>query len=247
MKRFASTAALILVLAVPATASATAPAAPASVNGTTDVSAMAVVQRDLRLASEFWAIERPSLSTSCLADQVLVTPMQDGIGDNGTIVVASDVWAETGLGSCTINVAPVAWALGTSGDSNTSFMLCVLVAHEYGHTLGLPDTESIGMMSSNWARRDDPLCDRAVFGWRWTLHRDREWIAANRPEIRMARRAARRDALEAAEVTAAASGSSSSTTTTASAPAPAPASAPAPAPAAPTVPAPAAPASTPTS
>jgi hypothetical protein len=246
MKRFASTAALILVLAVPATATATAPATPASVNGTTDVSSMAVVQRDLRLAREFWAIEQPSLSTPCLADQVLVTPMQDGIGDNDTIVLASDVWAETGLGSCTIDVAPVAWALGTSGDSNTSFMLCVLIAHEYGHTLGLPDTESIGMMSSNWARRDDPLCDRAVNGWRWTLHRDRMWIAANRPEIRLARRAARRDALEAAEVTAAASSSSSPTTTTTTAaavPAPAPASAPA----TPTVPEPAPPAPAPTS
>jgi hypothetical protein len=242
MKRFASTAALILVLAVPATASATAPATPASVNGTTDVSSVAVVQRDLRLAQEFWAIERPSLSTPCLADQVLVTSMQDGIGDDDTIVLASDVWAETGLSSCTINVAPVAWALGTSGDSSTSFMLCILIAHEYGHTLGLPDTESIGMMSDNWARRDDPLCDRAVNGWRWTLHRDREWIAANRPEIRMARRAARRDALEAAEVTAAASGSSSSAaTTTAAAPAPAPASPSAPA--APIVQPPAAPAS----
>jgi hypothetical protein len=97
-------------------------------------------------------------------------------------------------------------------------------------------------MSDNWARRDDPLCDRAVNGWRWTLHRDREWIAANRPEIRMARRAARRDALEAAEVTAAASGSSSSAaTTTAAAPAPAPASPSAPA--APIVQPPAAPAS----
>jgi hypothetical protein len=226
MRRFVSTAAVFLVLAIPATASATAspadpatpatPATPASVNGTTDVSSLSAVQRDLRLAQEFWAIEQPSLSTPCLADQVLVTPMQDGIGDNGAIVAASDVWAETGLGSCTIDVAPVAWALGISGASNTSFMLCVLIAHEYGHTLGLPDTESIGMMSSNWARRDDPLCDRAVYGWRWTLHRDRMWIAANRPEIRLARRAARRDALEAAEVTAAASGSSSSTTTAAS-------------------------------
>jgi hypothetical protein len=243
MKRFASTAALLLVLAVPATASATAPATPASVNGTTDVSALAVVQRDLRLAQEFWAIEQPSLSTPCLADQVLVTPMQDGIGDNDTIVLASDVWAETGLGSCTIDVAPVAWALGTSGDSNTSFMLCVLIAHEYGHTLGLPDTESIGMMSSNWARRDDPLCDRAVYGWRWTLHGDREWIAANRPRIRMARREARLHAIEAAEVTAAASGSSSTTST----PVPAPVAPTGSAPATPAAPTPTPPVQPPTS
>ena len=65
-------------------------------------------------------------------------------------------------------------------------MFCVLIAHEYGHTLGLPDTESIPLMSSSWGRRDDPLCDQAVYGWRWTLHEDREWIAANRSELRMA-------------------------------------------------------------
>ncbi|HXR13821.1 MAG TPA: hypothetical protein VN740_04105 [Solirubrobacteraceae bacterium] len=214
MKRFVSIAALLFALAVPAGAGATGAAIPASANGT-DVTSLGRVAHDLRLASEFWAIERPALTSPCLSDQVLVTPMQDGIGDNGQIVLASDVWAETALGSCTINVAPVAWALGSSGNSNTSFMLCVLIAHEYGHTLGLPDTETIPMMSSNWGRRDDPLCDRTVYGWRWTLHRDREWLVANRRPLRMARREARRQALMAAEVTAAASGSSSPTTSTA--------------------------------
>jgi hypothetical protein len=91
-------------------------------------------------------------------------------------------------------------------------MLCVLIAHEYGHTLGLPDTEAVPMMSSNWARRDDPLCDRAVYGWRWTLHKDREWIRANHHGLRMARRAVRRQALLASEVTAASSGQSPSST-----------------------------------
>jgi hypothetical protein len=52
------------------------------------------------------------------------------------------------------------------------------------------------MMSGSWARRDDPLCDRAVHGWRWTLHKDRAWIAANRRQIRLAR--IEREAREAA-------------------------------------------------
>ena len=175
MKRSAFIAALLAGLGIPASASAA------------DVTAQPVVQRDLALAATFWAVEQPTLVSPCAADQVLVTPMQDGIGDNGTIVLASDVWAETGLGSCTMDVAPIAWALGTSGDSGTSLMLCVLIAHEYGHTLGLQDTESVPMMSSSWSRRDDPLCDQAVYGWRWTLHKDREWIAANRDELKMAR------------------------------------------------------------
>ena len=234
MKRFASILPLLLALTLPVAANAdglpTSPAAsatpgvsaPASpVGGVTNVSTAHIVKRFLRLAGEFWAIEQPTLSSPCLADQVLVTQMQDGIGDNGTIVPAADVWAETALSACTIDVAPVAWALGTSGNSNTKYMLCVLIAHEYGHTLGLPDTEAVSMMSSNWARRDDPLCDRAVYGWRWTLHKDREWIRANHHGLRMARRAARRQALQAAEVTAAASGQSPSST-----PATAPVSAP---------------------
>jgi len=210
MKRFVSIAAVLTLLAIPAGAGATGVAVPASANGG-DVTSLALVQKDLRLASEFWAIERPALASPCLSDQVLVTSMQDGIGDNGQIVLASDVWAETGLDSCTINVAPVAWALGSSGNSNTSYMMCVLIAHEYGHTLGLPDTEAIPMMSSDWGRRDDPLCDRSVYGWRWTLHKDRMWIAANRQPLRMARREARRQAALAAEVTAASAASSSTT------------------------------------
>jgi hypothetical protein len=230
MKRFVLPATLLLALAVPAAASATGAATTASVTGT-NVTSLPIVQRDLRLASEYWAIEQPTLSSPCLSNDVLVDEMQDGVGDNGEIVLASDVWAETELDSCTINVAPVAWALGTSGDSNTTFMLCVLIAHEYGHTLGLPDTEAIPMMSSNWARRDDPLCDRSVYGWRWTLHKDREWLAANRAPLRMARREARREAAEAAEVTAAASGSSQTPS-------------PMPAPATPTNPTPAAPTTT---
>jgi len=184
MKRSTLLAALVLGLAFPAGA------------GAADVSTNRVVERDLALASTFWAVEEPTLVSPCVSDQVLVTAMADGIGDDGTLVPAADVWAETALGSCTIDIAPVAWALGTSGDSGTSEMLCVLIAHEYGHTLGLPDTESIPMMSASWARRDDPLCDRAVHGWRWTLHKDRAWIAANRRQIRLAR--IEREAREAA-------------------------------------------------
>jgi hypothetical protein len=192
MKRSTLLAALVVGLVFPAGA------------GAADVSTNRAVGRDLALASTFWAVEEPTLVSPCVSDQVLVAPMADGIGEDGALVPAADVWAETALGSCTIDIAPVAWALGTSGDSGTSEMLCVLIAHEYGHTLGLADTESIPMMSASWARRDDPLCDRAVHGWRWTLHKDRAWIAANRSQIRRARieRRAREAAAAAAGETA---------------------------------------------
>ena len=207
MKRLLPIAVLALALALPATSGATGVQAPLLTNAT-DVTALGLVQRDLRLAAEFWAIEQPQLSSPCLSDQVVVTTMVDGVGDNGQIIPASNVWAETGLGGCTIDIAPVAWALGSSGNSNTSFMMCVLIAHEYGHTLGLPDSEDVPMMSSDWGRRDDPLCDRSTYGWKWTLHKDRMWISANRRPLRLARREARRQAIRAAEVTAAESASS---------------------------------------
>ena len=208
MKRFAPIAMLLmLALALPAAAGATGVATQLG-TGATDVTQLRLVQRDLRLASEYWAIEQPTLRSPCLVSQVVVTTMIDGVGDNGTVIPASDVWAETQLGGCQIDIAPVAWALGRSGNSNTSFMMCVLIAHEYGHTLGLPDSEAQPMMSNNWGRRDDPLCDRSVYGWKWTLHKDREWIAANRQPLRMARREARLQAIQAAEVTAAASSES---------------------------------------
>lgn len=220
MKRSTLIAALLAGLAIPASASAS------------DVTAVHAVQRDLALAATFWAVEQPTLVSPCASDQVLVTSMQDGTGDNGTILPAADVWAETALGACTIDIAPVAWALGTSGDSSTSYMLCVLVAHEYGHTLGLSDTESIAMMSSSWSRRDDPLCDRAVYGWRWTLHDDREWIAANRPQLRMARieRTAREAAASAETASAPTASQLTATTETAASgpPATAPTTAPQP-------------------
>ncbi|HEY1775621.1 MAG TPA: hypothetical protein VGG41_05610 [Solirubrobacteraceae bacterium] len=207
MRRFAPIAILMLALALPAAAGATATTAPLLTN-VTDVTSTHAVQRDLRLASEYWAIEQPTLQSPCVANQVIVTGMIDGVGDNGQIIPASDVWAETELGGCTIDVAPIAWATGTSGNSNTTFMMCVLIAHEYGHTLGLPDSEGVPMMSNNWSRRDDPLCDRSVYGWKWTLHKDREWIAANRRPLRMARREALRQQVRAAEVTAAANSTS---------------------------------------
>ena len=177
MKRLAFIAMLAIGLAIPASAGAAGvtPANP----GAAEVTALPIVQRDLKLAAAFWKAEEPALVAPCAPGQVFVSPMQNGVGDNGTIVLAGNVWAETMLGSCAINIAPVAWALGSSGDSSTSLMLCILIAHEYGHTLGLPDTEAVPMMSSDWSRRDDPLCDQSVYGWRWALPRDREWLAAN--------------------------------------------------------------------
>ena len=197
MKRSVLIAAVLAGLTIPAPASAA------------DVTANPAVQRDLALAATFWAVEQPALTSPCVSEQVLVTQMQDGIGVDGALVPAADVWAETALGSCTIDIAPVAWALGSSGDSGTSNMLCILVAHEYGHTLGLADTEAIPMMSGSWGRRDDPLCDQAIYGWRWTLHKDREWIAANRGQLRIAR------IEHQARVTAAASQPAASQPTTA--------------------------------
>jgi hypothetical protein len=179
MRLLVTVLALLALAATPAIAAAdvtdTAPVAAV------DVTATAVVQRDLALAETFWQVEQPTLAAPCPTEQVMVQPMSDGYGDNGVIVPAANVWAGTVVGQCTIYVSPSMWVAATLGDRADQYSVCIAFAHEYGHTLGLGDTEAIPMMgASDWARRDDPLCAQLVYGWRGSSHPDHEWLAANR-------------------------------------------------------------------
>ena len=145
-----------------------------------DVTATPIVQRDLALAVTFWQIEQPTLTSPCASEQVVVQPMGDGYGDNGVIVPAAQVWAGTVVGQCTIYVSPAMWAAAGMSDRADQYSVCIAFAHEYGHTLGLGDTEAIPMMgASDWSRRDDPLCSQFVYGWGGSSHPDHAWLAAN--------------------------------------------------------------------
>jgi hypothetical protein len=178
MRLLVTVLAFLALGAAPAIAAAdvTATAPVAAV----DVTATPVVQRDLALAESFWQVEQPTLAAPCPTEQVMVEPMTDGYGDNGVVVPAANVWAGTVVGQCTIYVSPAMWVAATMGNRADQYSVCIAFAHEYGHTLGLADTEAIPMMgASDWSRRDDPLCAQDVYGWRGSSHPDREWLAAN--------------------------------------------------------------------
>jgi hypothetical protein len=144
-----------------------------------DVTATPLVQRDLALAVRYWAIERPALAVPCTPMQVFVATMADATGNDGVTLPAAQVWAETDLSSCVLNISRSMWHAIIAGDRADRRAACAMFAHEYGHTLGLADTASVAMLNMDSDRQDDPLCSQAVYGWGGTSTRDRGWLAVN--------------------------------------------------------------------
>jgi hypothetical protein len=140
--------------------------AAAAGNPTTDVTAMQVVQRDLTLAATYWQTAQPSLSAPC-AERVLLAPMLDATGNDGAVIAAKDIWAETDLGGCTIDISGSMWQAILSQNAYEQYAVCTTIAHELAHTLGLADSaKSPGqMLNQDPGPRRDPLCRRAVYGW----------------------------------------------------------------------------------
>jgi hypothetical protein len=159
--RSALAAAIVVGLAVPAISSAAGPGNP-----TTDVTAINVVQRDLGLAATYWRAVNPSLNAPCTRERVLVTPMTDAMGNDGTNVPASDIWAETALDQCTIDISGSMWQALQATDPTTEYAVCTTFAHELAHTLGMPDASQSpgGMLNASPNARHDPLCSRMAYG-----------------------------------------------------------------------------------
>jgi hypothetical protein len=168
----------LLLGALCATALFAAPVASAEAPGV-EVTAAALVQRDLGLAARYWTIEQPTLAAQCTAVQVFVAPMAPAIGNDGVTLPASTVWAETELSSCVIDISGSMWRAMQAHDRADRRAVCDMFAHEYGHTLGLADTASISMLNMDSGRQDDPLCAQAIDGWQGTSFRDRAWLAVN--------------------------------------------------------------------
>ena len=113
-----------------------------------DVSSRPVIAQDLQLAAQYWG------QAPCASVQVLVGPMTAATGNNGVVIPASEVAAETALESCTITLAPQ-----TFRDRHRfPRFTCELIVHEYGHLLGLPDSSSVPMMNANGAQNRSPVC-----------------------------------------------------------------------------------------
>lgn len=118
------------------------------------------------MAAEYWHAMRPKLVSPCASEQVVIDTLPDGVGGN------------TQIGGCTITLAPEVWADAQVHDPGLRGWVCLLVAHEYAHTLGLPDADSPAMLTFTLAHADDPVCDQFAYGWKHLSHRDREWLAA---------------------------------------------------------------------
>ena len=144
-----------------------------------DVTAGPLVQRDLLLAERYWAIEDPGLAAPCAPEQVVVAPMAPATGNDGVTLPAATVWAETDLSSCVIDISRSMWRAMRAHARPDRRAACAMFAHEYGHTLGLADTASVPILNMDSGRQDDPLCARAIGGWRRTSPRDRIWLALN--------------------------------------------------------------------
>ena len=115
-----------------------------------DVSSRPMIAQDLQFAAQYWG------KTPCASVSVLVGPMQDATGNDGVVIPASEIAAETALESCTITLSPVTF----SQRHQHPRWFCQLIVHEDGHLLGLPDSSSTPMMNMNVGSDRNPVCAR---------------------------------------------------------------------------------------
>jgi hypothetical protein len=181
-------AAAVLAVAPAAATAAPGPPAPG------DVTLVPQVQLDLGLAKAYWQVVTPGLTAPCSPEYVTVGPMMAGVGAGGQSVSAAAVWAETAIGACTITLSPSLWTYAQSAPRNlpvtvagrvvsarrmAETMLCAVITHEYGHTLGLPDDNGNDMMNTGvgaWPQgRQQALC---ALAYRLPLTRyEKAWLA----------------------------------------------------------------------
>ena len=132
-----SCCAVLVALAVPASA-------------LMDVSSRPVIAQDLQLAAQYWG------RAPCASVSVLVGPMQDATGNDGVVIPASELAAETALESCTITLAPSTFRERHRRPRFT----CDLIVHEWGHLLGLPDSSAAPMLNDDVTLDHNPACVR---------------------------------------------------------------------------------------
>lgn len=149
MRRAALIALAALALATPAYAANAG-------NPTTDVTTTTTIQHYLTLAQDYWATQNETLP--CV-ERVLITPMTAATGNNGAVIPTTDVWAETVLNQCTIDISANLW--NTITQRQDTYAVCTTFSHEMGHSLGLPDTPGPGMMNQNPSKRRDYFCSQA--------------------------------------------------------------------------------------
>jgi len=145
-----------------------------------NVTANHTVGSEVSLAQAYWHVETPALAAPCPVE-VFEGPLTAALGQSGAIEPAADVWAETVDGSCTIVISPEMWRAANRGDTYDTYDTCIAIAHEYGHTLGLPDEVSPAIMNFRWTKASqvDPLCGQYTYGWAKISRASRTWLTAN--------------------------------------------------------------------
>ena len=123
-------------------------APPAHAAAVQDVTRAPVVQRDLQLAGAYWQ------TWPTCAVRVVVGPMTTALGNGGVSVAPADVWAETVDGSCLITLSRSLWSVRRAQPR----AFCTVIAHEYGHVLGYPDSAFQPLMNFDLTQNHDPLC-----------------------------------------------------------------------------------------
>jgi hypothetical protein len=128
-----------------------------------NVTGNAAVARDLALAVTYWHKTPACGHVSVVLEQHLA-PAEDGDGDEGS------AQAETVPGECQIFIGRTVWGMLKRGSGAFDQELaCVMIAHEYGHTLGLPDVPEGQAPAIMWTDVEptlDPVCEHAYPEWR---------------------------------------------------------------------------------
>jgi hypothetical protein len=133
MKAITTTALLLLALALPAGASAEV------VNA----------QHDLAVAASYWG------RSACSAITVESAPITWTVyAANGEVIPDERVWASTVINGCVMTLAPSLWSETAPSpmpgfQSHWEGIVCEVIVHEFGHTLGLGDSAEAGIMNSN--------------------------------------------------------------------------------------------------
>jgi hypothetical protein len=106
-------------------------------------------QRDLTVATAYWG--RSTCSTITVESSPITWTVYAA---NGEVIPDEHVWASTDINGCVMTLAPSLWAETAPSpmpgfQSHWEGVVCEVIVHEFGHTLGLGDSAEAGIMNAD--------------------------------------------------------------------------------------------------